>query len=340
MKLSDFDYHLPPERIAQSPIESRDSSRMLVLDRRTGNITHTHFRQIGDYLNAGDLMVINQTKVIPARLYARKVPTGGKVELLLLNRRDTHTWEVLVGGKGITTGKLIALEGGPGAEIQEDLGSSRRLVRFEEPIGPFLDKIGHTPLPPYIHERLKDPERYQTVYARKPGSAAAPTAGLHFTPALIDHLKGKGIGFAEVTLHVGLDTFAPVTEEDVSKHQIHTEWCQLSLEAVQKINATRQEGRRIVAVGTTSVRVLETAAQKAQGGDAVGPFEGPTDLYILPGYQFRIADALVTNFHLPRSTLIMLVSAFAGREKTLYAYEIAIREKYRFYSFGDAMLIL
>jgi S-adenosylmethionine:tRNA ribosyltransferase-isomerase len=313
---------------------------MLVLDRQTGNITHAHFRQIGDYLNAGDLMVINQTRVIPARLYARKVSTGGKVELLLLNRRDTHTWEVLVGGKGITTGKLIALEGGPRAEIQEDLGSSRRLVRFEEPIGPFLDKIGHTPLPPYIHEMLKDPERYQTVYAREPGSAAAPTAGLHFTPALIDHLKGKGIGFAKVTLHVGLDTFAPVTEEVVSKHQIHTEWCQLSLEAVQKIIATRQEGRRIVAVGTTSVRVLETAAQKAQGGDVVGPVEGPTDLYILPGYRFRIADALVTNFHLPRSTLIMLVSAFAGREKTLYAYEIAIREKYRFYSFGDAMLIL
>lgn len=339
MKTSDFDYHLPEERIAQTPVEPRHASRLLVLDRQQDALEHTTFWHAADYLRPGDLLVINQTRVIPARVYARK-DTGGRIELLLLRREDERTWEALVGGKGLRPGRTVSVEGGPRAEIVADLGGSRRRLRFDEPVEPYLPKVGQMPLPPYIHERLADPERYQTVYARQPGSAAAPTAGLHFTPELMAHLRDKGVEFAEVTLHVGLDTFAPVTEDDPQEHQIHTEWCELTPEVAEKINAVHRQGGRIVAVGTTSVRTLESAAQKAQPGNIVAPFSGPTNLFILPGYTFRAVDVMITNFHLPKSTLIMLVSAFAGRERILSAYQTAIEMQYRFFSFGDAMLIL
>jgi S-adenosylmethionine:tRNA ribosyltransferase-isomerase len=361
MKTSDFDYRLPEASIAQTPLESRDSSRLLVLNRQTGELEHRIFREVGDYLSPGDLLVLNQTRVIPARIYARK-PTGGKVELLLLRRKDNLTWECLVGGKGMTVGKTVIVESddlsspqgtnrrrtgkkypksgdfGLRAEIIGVLIASERLVKFSEPIEPYFPKVGNVPLPPYIHEKLDDPERYQTVYAREPGSAAAPTAGLHFTPRLLDELKAKSVKIAYVTLHVGLDTFAPVTEDDPEEHKIHTEWCELSQETADAINETRADGRKVVAVGTTSVRTLESAAPVGRG--AIPPYIGPTSLYILPGYQFKVVDAMITNFHLPKSTLIMLVSAFAGREKILETYETAIKEGYRFYSFGDAMLIL
>lgn len=341
MNTSDFDYDLPPELIAQTPLETRDASRLLVLERETGEVEHSCFRDIGRYLRAGDLLVLNRTRVIPARLFARK-PTGGRVELLLLHRADLLTWETLVGGKGLTAGKHIQVEHGPEVEIVEVLDGSRRLVRFAEPIEPFFPKAGHVPLPPYIHTPLADPERYQTVYAREPGSAAAPTAGLHFTPRLLDELLAQGVKIASVTLHVGLDTFAPVTEEVPLEHRIHSEWCQVSAETAAMVNQAHSEGGRIIAVGTTSVRSLETAARSSTAGHPprITAFTGATDLYILPGYQFRLVDAMLTNFHLPRSTLIMLVSAFAGRERILHAYETAKKEKYRFYSFGDAMLIL
>ncbi|MBN1454100.1 MAG: tRNA preQ1(34) S-adenosylmethionine ribosyltransferase-isomerase QueA [Anaerolineales bacterium] len=342
MKTSDFDYQLPESSIAQTPLEPRDSSRLLVIDRKTGKLEHRIFNEIGEYLNPGDLLVLNQTRVIPARIYARK-QTGGRVELLLLRRRDTLTWECLVGGKGLRVGSLVTVNDGPQAEIIEMLNGSERLVKFSEPIEPYFPKVGHVPLPPYIHEKLDDPERYQTVYAREPGSAAAPTAGLHFTPRLLDELQTKGIKIAYVTLHVGLDTFAPVTEDDPSEHKIHTEWCELSQETADTINETRQAGGRVIAVGTTSVRTLESALSQSSienRKSQIVNFTGPTSIYILPGYQFKVVDAMVTNFHLPRSTLIMLVSAFAGREKVLETYQIAIKEGYRFYSFGDAMLIL
>jgi len=340
LKTSDFDYELPPEFIAQTPIEPRDSSRLLVLNRKTGALKHHLFRDLGRFLQPGDLLVLNETRVIPARLYARKVPTGGRVEFLLLRREDALTWEALVGGKGLTLGKRIKLEDGPAGEIVADLGGPRRLVKFAEPLEPLLDRIGHVPLPPYIHTPLGERERYQTVYAQEPGSAAAPTAGLHFTSRLMEQLKSQGINFTSVVLHVGLDTFAPVNEDDPQEHEIHTEWCQLSTETASLIRKTKAAGGRVIAVGTTSVRTLESAARAARAGEVVAPFEGPTDLFILPGYQFRVVDAMITNFHLPRSTLVMLVSAFAGREKILSAYEVAKRESYRFYSFGDAMLIL
>jgi S-adenosylmethionine:tRNA ribosyltransferase-isomerase len=336
MKTADFDYHLPPEFIAQTPIEPRDASRLLVLKRNTGELEHHFFYELGQFLHPGDLLVINRTRVIPARIFAHK-PTGGRVEILLLHREDLLTWECLVGGKGLITGKTVTIENGPIAEIVGVLEGSRRRLRFAEPIEPFFPKVGHVPLPPYIHEPVKDPERYQTVYAREPGSAAAPTAGLHFTTRLMDELKSQGVQFAEVTLHVGLDTFAPVTEADPEAHQIHTEWCEVPPTTVDAITRARQSGGRIIAVGTTSVRTLESAARL--GREAILSYSGPTNLYILPGYQFRIVDAIITNFHLPRSTLIMLVSAFAGREKILHAYEVAIQEHYRFYSFGDAMFI-
>jgi S-adenosylmethionine:tRNA ribosyltransferase-isomerase len=340
LKLSDYDYDLPAERIAQTPIEPRDASRLMILDRRTGGLTHTQFNRIGEYLHPGDLLVINQTRVIPARLYGRKASTGGKIEILLLNRRDDQTWETLVGGKGMTIGKEITFDGELGAKIVEVLDGPRRLVRFNQAVEPFLNRIGQTPLPPYIHEKLQNPERYQTVYAQIPGSAAAPTAGLHFTPQLIDRLKDQGTQFADVTLHIGLDTFAPVTEENVAQHPIHTEWCQLPAETAGAINHTRRAGGRVIAVGTTSVRVIETGASKQDEAGELPPFEGPTDLYIYPGYRFKAVDVMLTNFHLPRSTLLLLVSAFAGRVTILQAYETAIQEKYRFYSFGDAMLIV
>ncbi|MCS7011592.1 MAG: tRNA preQ1(34) S-adenosylmethionine ribosyltransferase-isomerase QueA [Anaerolineales bacterium] len=351
MKTSDFDYDLPPEYIAQTPVEPRDSSRLLVLHRDTGTIEHAIFREIGRYLRPGDLLVLNQTRVIPARLYARKA-TGGRVELLLLRKRDDHTWEALVGGKGLRVASKIKVENGPEVEILEILPGAERLVRFSEPIEPYFPNIGHIPLPPYIHTPLIDPERYQTVYARHPGSAAAPTAGLHFTSRLLEELQAQGIRLGWVTLHVGLDTFAPVTEDNPAEHKMHTEWCELPPETADLINQTHRQGGRVVAVGTTSVRTLESASVQTPAGEPltahpdhrplsiVQAFSGPTSLYILPGYQFKVVDAMITNFHLPRSTLIMLVSAFAGRETILNAYEVAKREGYRFYSFGDAMLIL
>jgi S-adenosylmethionine:tRNA ribosyltransferase-isomerase len=339
LKTADFDYDLPAHYIAQTPVEPRDASRLLVLHRQGRGLEHTRFDQIGNYLRRGDVLVVNETRVIPARLYARK-PTGGRVELLLLRRQDALTWEALAGGKGLTPGRRLQIEDGPPAEIVAVLEGPRRLVRFAEPLEPHLERAGHTPLPPYIHTPLADAGRYQTVYARSPGSAAAPTAGLHFTPPLLQSLQAQGVALAHLTLHVGLDTFAPVTEESPQEHRIHTEWCQLTAEAAAAINQARSQGGRVVAVGTTSVRTLESAAQAAPPGQAVAPLDGPTGLYILPGYTFRAVDALVTNFHLPRSTLIMLVSAFAGREQVLAAYETAKREGYRFYSFGDAMLIV
>jgi len=333
---SDFNYHLPESSIAQTPLEPRDSSRLLVLHRDTGTLEHRIFRELGEYLRPNDLLVLNRTRVIPARIYARK-PMGGRVELLLLRRRDLLRWEALVGGKGLRLGSRVRVEDGPEALIVEMLAGSERLLLFTEPIEPYFPKVGHVPLPPYIHEKLADPERYQTVYAREPGSAAAPTAGLHFTSRLLDELQAKGVKSAFVTLHVGLDTFAPVTEESPEKHKIHTEWCELPQETADAINQTKASGGRVIAVGTTSVRTLESAAV---GRDTISLYSGSTSIYILPGYKFKIVDAMVTNFHLPKSTLIMLVSAFAGREKILETYATAIREGYRFYSFGDAMLIL
>jgi len=343
LKTSDFDYHLPESSIAQTPAEPRDSSRLLVLRRDTGTLEHKIFRDVSDYLRGGDLLVLNQTRVIPARIFARK-ETGGRVELLLLRHRDELTWEALVGGKNLRVGTIVKVEeDGPEVEILELLEGSERLIKFSERIEPYFSKVGHVPLPPYIHVELNDPERYQTVYAREPGSAAAPTAGLHFTPRLLEELQVKDVNIAYVTLHVGLDTFAPVTEDNPEEHRIHTEWCDLPQETADLINQTKKTGGRVIAVGTTSVRTLETAAQAITSDEpqaAVKEFIGPTSLFILPGYQFKVVDAMITNFHLPKSTLLMLVSAFAGREKILETYETAVKEGYRFYSFGDAMLIL
>lgn len=340
MQTADFDYDLPPEYIAQTPVEPRDTSRLLVLDRKTGEIRHTRFFQLGSLLAPGDLLVINETRVIAARLYARKHPGGGKVELLLLRCLDDVHWEALVGGKGLKPGVRLTMDGGPAAEIVDALEGPKRVVRFAEPIEPFLDRIGNMPLPPYIHTALRDPERYQTVFARQPGSAAAPTAGLHFTPRLIEELQSEGIELAHITLHVGLDTFAPVNEPTPQEHKIHTEWCELPAQTAAAVSRARRAEKRVIAVGTTSVRTLESAARYAAQGDILSEYAGFTDLFILPGYQFKVVDTLITNFHLPRSTLIMLVSAFAGRKRILDAYRLAMQEGYRFYSFGDAMLIL
>jgi S-adenosylmethionine:tRNA ribosyltransferase-isomerase len=283
---------------------------------------------------------LNQTRVIPARLFASKIPTGGRVEILLLHRQDALTWEALVGGKGLRVGTRLQVENGPQAEIVAVLEGPRRLVQFDETLDYQLERIGQAPLPPYIHAPLLDPQRYQTVYSHYPGSAAAPTAGLHFTAELLDQIHELGVRSTYVTLHVGLDTFLPVTEDNPQEHVIHTEWCQVTPDAARAVNQTRREGRRIVAVGTTSVRTLESAARVAVGGETIGAFEGSTGLFILPGYHFRAVDAMITNFHLPRSTLIMLVSAFAGREQLLAAYQAAKENGYRFYSFGDAMMIV
>lgn len=335
MNISDFDYHLPAGSIAQTPAEPRDSSRLLVMDKVTGALEHRIFSQIGEYLIPGDLLVVNQTRVIPARLYANK-STGGRIEILLLRREDDLHWECLVGGKGLTAGKKVRLLDGLEVEIVEVLKGSRRRVRFEEPVENHLASDGQMPLPPYIHEKLSDPERYQTVYSLTPGSAAAPTAGLHFTPQLLAALQQNGVRLAAVTLHVGLDTFSPVTEDDPREHQIHTEWCEINQETAGLIQKTRQQGGRIIAVGTTSVRTLESAVDD---DGIVQPFSGPTSIFILPGYPFKVVDAMITNFHLPKSTLIMMVSAYAGRENILKAYKAAIENGYRFFSFGDAMFI-
>ena len=339
MKTSDFNYDLPPERIAQVPVEPRHASRLLVMNRADQRLTHTTFWNIADYLKSGDVLVVNQTRVIPARLHARKA-TGGRVELLLLRQIEPGVWEALVGGKKMSVGTKVVVENGPEVTIDQVLEGSRRVVRFSEPIEPYLPNAGEMPLPPYIHERLTDPERYQTVYSKVTGSAAAPTAGLHFTPELMSRLTQMGVEFAFVTLHVGLDTFAPVTEENAEEHIIHTEWCEVTPETAAVINLAKQEHRRVIAVGTTSVRTLESAGRLAQTGQVIGEMSGPTDLFILPGYQFKVVDAMVTNFHLPKSSLLMLVSAFADRNCVLSAYQEAVRLEYRFYSFGDAMLIL
>ncbi len=366
MKTADFDYDLPAERIAQKPVEPRDTSRLMVVDRVTGEIVHRRFYDLPSFLHPGDLLVHNQTMVIRARLFAVK-PTGGKVEILLLRKRDeepgrglsaeeARTWEALVGGRRVRPGMtLTLLDGADGAvidaqaEVIEQGERAMRVLRFDQPVFPLAERIGVTPLPPYIHETLEDHERYQTVYARQPGSAAAPTAGLHFTPDLLHELRDVGVRSVFVTLHIGLDTFQPVREEQIEEHEMHSERCLLRPEVAREINQTKLKGKRVVAVGTTSVRLLETAALKAVGDDVrseacprqtVAAFEGETDLFIYPGYDFRAVDALVTNFHLPRSTLLMLVSAFASKSLIERAYTEAIDRDYRFYSFGDAMLIL
>jgi S-adenosylmethionine:tRNA ribosyltransferase-isomerase len=354
VKTSEFDYILPEELIAQTPIEPRDASRLMVVHRASGEIEHRIFREVGEFLHSGDLLVMNQTRVIPARLFGRKAATGGKVELLLLNRRDDLTWEALVRGKGLRPGTRIELlnpripnlESRIPATILAETASGARLVRFEQPIEPLLDELGVVPLPPYIHEPLADPERYQTVYGRVEGSSAASTAGLHFTPELLVDLRQAGVEMAFVTLHIGLDTFRPVKEEQIEEHQIHTEWYELAAPVAEQVNRAKLEGRRVVAVGTTVVRALESAAagcapeSEACGWRTVSAYAGPTDLFIYPGYQFRAVDVMITNFHLPRSTLLMLVAAFTGRELVLSTYQEAIRERYRFFSFGDAMLLL
>jgi S-adenosylmethionine:tRNA ribosyltransferase-isomerase len=349
VKTSDFEYDLPPELIAQRPADRRDESRLLVLDRSSGGIAHRRFRDLPQLLASGDLLVQNESRVIPARLFARK-PTGGRVEVLLLRSRSDTVWEVLVGGKRVRKGLLLELLDGPDgsatgarAEVLAEGERGQRVLAFDQPVLPLAERVGRTPLPPYIHSQVEDAERYQTVYARVPGSAAAPTAGLHFTPDLLRDLRAMGVESTLVTLHIGLDTFRPVTEERVEDHSIHTEHCVMPAEAAEKVNLAKAEGRRVVAVGTTSVRVLETAALASAETGAAGqvvPLDGPTDLFIHAGHGFKVVDVLITNFHLPRSTLLMLVSAFAGRELLLRTYEVAIREGYRFYSFGDAMLIL
>jgi S-adenosylmethionine:tRNA ribosyltransferase-isomerase len=355
LKTSAYDYDLPPELIAQVPLAQRDSSRLMVVDRVRGSIAHHVFGDLPELLQPGDLLVHNESRVIPARLFARK-PTGGRVEVLLLRPRTDEVWETLVRGRGVRPGMKLDLLDGPedapsGARITvlEEGERGMRVVSFERSALELAHEVGETPLPPYIHEQLDDPERYQTVYARPPGSAAAPTAGLHFTPELFARLRERDIRPAFVTLHVGLDTFRPVEEEMLENHQMHSEYAVLRLEVAEQINQAKLEGRRIVAVGTTVVRVLETAARQGTGlapdegtcpWRALAPFEGDTDLFIYPGFDFRVVDLMVTNFHLPRSTLLMLVSAFASKELVDRAYAEAVREAYRFYSFGDAMLII
>jgi S-adenosylmethionine:tRNA ribosyltransferase-isomerase len=338
---SDFDYQLPDELIAQNAIEPRDTSHLLVLHRSEGKIEHRTFSEIGDYLNPGDLLVANETRVIPARLRARKVPSGGKVELLLLAKRAACTWETLIKGRQVLPGQRLGIITEQGmtvlsGTVESVSESGGRVIRFDAPLEDRLAGLGTVPLPPYIHQPLANPERYQTVYARTAGSVAAPTAGLHFTPALLASLKAKGVSWATVTLHIGLDTFRPVSEPTVEEHQIHTEFCQLSQPVAEQINRTKSGGGRVIAVGTTTVRVLETAGM----GTEMQAWDGPTNLFIYPGFRFRIVDALITNFHLPRSSLLMLVSAFAGQNLIRTAYAEAVRQRYRFYSLGDSMLIL
>ncbi|HEY3290935.1 MAG TPA: tRNA preQ1(34) S-adenosylmethionine ribosyltransferase-isomerase QueA [Anaerolineae bacterium] len=340
MLIRELDYHLPPELIAQTPTEPRDACRLMVIDRRTGTISHHHFYDLPDLLQANDLLVANDSRVIPARLIGRK-PTGGKVELLLLRRLNRHEWLGLVGGRNVhevllrvNSSQIVT------ATVAENASKSDWTITFNEPIEPYLDGIGLMPLPPYIHEKLSDQSGYQTVYAHISGSAAAPTAGLHFTPDLIKNLDHKSIEMAFVTLHVGLDTFKPITEEVVESHQIHSEWCELPVQTAQAITRARNKAGRVVAVGTTSVRVLETAASEQQASTSPLTYSGFTRLYITPGYRFKAVDAMITNFHLPRSTLLAMIGAFMGIDLWRTAYAEAIREKYRFYSFGDAMLIL
>lgn len=334
MRTSDFDYELPPELIAQTPIEPRDHSRLLVIDRADSSIAHRHFYDLPDLLRKGDVLVFNDSRVLPARLFGHRVGYEGKVEVLLLRRIEPSIWEVLVKpSRRIDTGTKIALDGLQ-CDVLERKEGAIRIVRFSDEEA--LEKAGKVPLPPYIHRHLDNPERYQTVYARVKGSAAAPTAGLHFTPELLRRLKDKGVELAFTTLHVGLDTFVPVRVDDPERHHIHREYCQLSKDVAGRLSQAKAQGRRIIGVGTTSVRVLEQASSDGE----MRPFDGWADLFILPGYKFKTVDVMITNFHLPRTTLVMMVSAFASRELISKAYVEAIKESYRFYSFGDAMMIL
>ena len=341
MKTSDFDYHLPPELIAQTPVEPRDRSRLMVLHRGSGSIEHHCFREVVDYLQSGDTLVFNNSRVIPARLLGQKSDSAAKVELLLLRRLDNNVWETLVRpGKKVGVGSRINVTNKSGdtnkgitVEVLERGEGGIRVVRVSDE--GLLEQLGEVPLPPYIHAPLAEPERYQTVYAKTKGSVAAPTAGLHFTPRLLDELQQRGVRFGFVTLHIGLDTFRPVRVDDPRHHPIHKEYGELGPEVATLLNQTRKEGKRIIAVGTSTVRLIEAATQ----AERIQPFTGWVDLFILPGYQFRTTDAVITNFHLPRSTLLMLVSAFAGRDFILQAYEQAKSLGYRFYSFGDCMVI-
>ena len=340
MKTSDFNFELPERLIAQVPLKERTASRLMLLNKKTGEIKHKHFYDLIDYLNSGDCLVLNNTKVIPARLFGEKYPSGGKVEFLLLTRKSEKTWEVLVKpGKKAKVGDVITFgEGLLRAEIQEIIEDGKRIAAFEYE-GLFeevLDKLGEMPLPPYIHEKLEDKDRYQTVYAKYEGSAAAPTAGLHFTEALLEKMKQKGIKIAYVTLHVGLGTFRPVKAEDILEHEMHSEFYSIEEEDALIINETKKNGKKVISVGTTSTRTLETNADE-EGMIKAG--NGWTSIFIYPGYHFKCVDGLITNFHLPESTLIMLVSALAGRENVLRAYNEAVKEEYRFFSFGDAMFL-
>lgn len=354
MDLSLFDYDLPESFIAQTPIEPRDASKLMVLDRASGAIKHRIFRDIEHELTSRDVLVINDTRVIPARIFATKDDSGGQVEILLLRQETALEWIALVGGRGATAGRRLTLNHTQIAvEVVEELEAAQRRLRFSEPINELLPMLGQMPLPPYIHERLDDPERYQTVYSHTPGSAAAPTAGLHFTPELLLRLREKGVQIARCTLHVGLDTFQPVKVDNVLDHKIHSEYARLDADNARIINEAKLAGGRVIAVGTTSVRTLETAAILSASGDPAHPdsvqgvcawrpviaFEANTQLYIYPGYRWRVVDAMITNFHLPRSSLLVMLSAFVGRERLLQAYEVAKAERYRFFSFGDAMFI-
>lgn len=341
MKTSDFYFDLPQELIAQTPIEPRDHSRMLVLSRETGEITHKHFYDVIDYLNEGDTLIVNDSRVLPARIYGEKVDTGSKIEFLLLEQKQQDVWEILCKpGKKAKPGVRFNFHNLLEAEVLEVLEDGNRIVKFhyEGNFFHILDQIGQMPLPPYITEKLQDQERYQTVYSHEVGSAAAPTAGLHFTKELMKKIRQKGVNIAAVTLHVGLGTFRPVKVDDVTKHKMHSEHYEISPETAELIRKTKQNGKRVFAVGTTSCRTLESVGT-AHNGEIVAE-DGYTDIFIYPGYQFKVIDGLITNFHLPESTLIMLVSAFAGYDSIMNAYQTAVKEKYRFFSFGDAMMIV
>lgn len=345
LRMDDYDYALPQELIAQVPLAERDASRLMTIDRATGMVEHHRFRALPDLLAPGDLLVVNDSRVIPARLFAHK-ESGGHVELLLLRQEPGGAWLALARPvRRLRPGTTLLIEARSGAgpadgravieEVQQD---GQVIVRLDGAVADHLDRFGHAPLPPYIHERLDDEERYQTVYSAVPGSAAAPTAGLHFTETILRRLDERGIQRASVTLHVGLDTFRPVTEDFAEEHKIHTEWCTVADDVAALIDDTKARGQRVVAVGTTAARTLETLGRRRTTGEA-GGFSAMTDIYITPGYRWTVVDALITNFHLPRSTLLLMISAFAGHELTLQAYRHAVVERYRFFSFGDAMLI-
>lgn len=340
MRKEDFNFDLPEELIAQDPLEDRSSSRLLVLDKETGKTEHHVFREIIEYLEEGDCLVINDTKVIPARLIGSKIGTDAKIEVLLLKRKENDVWETLVKpGKKAKIGTRISFgDGLLVGEVVDIVEEGNRLIHFEYEgiFEEILDRLGQMPLPPYITHQLEDKNRYQTVYAKHSGSAAAPTAGLHFTPELLKKIEEKGVQIARVTLHVGLGTFRPVKVDNILEHHMHSEFYQIEEEAAEKINTAKANGKRVIAVGTTSCRTIESAAKE---DGTIAPVSGWTDIFIYPGYQFKVLDCLITNFHLPESTLVMLVSALAGREHVLNAYEEAIKERYRFFSFGDAMFI-